>query len=96
MTELLSRVSASLYTEFYNIHIGDGGYPPQPLYTLVDENGNSLFETRDRRLLRAILANNDDALVHYITKYPETCAGDIFYLATARGGVDVLRALLQH
>lgn len=103
MTETLSRISASLYTGFYSLDIGHDGHPPRPLYTLVDENGNSLFETHGGRLLRAILVNNDvDALVHYITKYPEItepsviCTGDIFYQATALGGVDVLRTLLQH
>jgi ankyrin repeat protein len=103
MTETLSRISASLYARFHILDLGDDGYPPQPLYTLVDENGNILFETHDGRLLDAILRNNDvDALIQYVTRYPEITKpaagyrGDIFYLATARGGVDVLRALLQY
>lgn len=98
MTDKLSGISASLYTGFYSPHIGDDGYPPQTLYTLVDENGNISFETCDRRLLREILVNTDvDAPVQYITKYPEVvCTRNIFYLATALGSANVLKALLQH
>ncbi|KAL7904461.1 hypothetical protein GGI35DRAFT_484487 [Trichoderma velutinum] len=98
-----SLISASLYTEFHSPEIIEDGYPPQPLYTLVDENGNSLFETRGHQLLRAILVNNDvDALVHYLTQYPEITesvpiyTGDIFYRAIALGGTDVVRALFQY
>lgn len=70
MTEKSSRISASLYTGFDSLDIDHDGYPPLPLYRFVDENGNILFETHGRRLLRAILVINDvDASAHYITKY---------------------------
>lgn len=101
MAEKFFPVSGSRYRKFDTLYLDSDGNPPQRIYTLIDENGNTLFEDCNRELLRAILRNNDvDALAQYLTKYPEVTESlyssglDVFYQAAAYGGVDVLRSLL--
>ncbi|KAK6449454.1 hypothetical protein FP744_10005704 [Trichoderma asperellum] len=72
MAEKFFPVSGSRYRKFDTLYLDSDGNPPQRIYTLIDENGNTLFEDCNRELLRAILRNNDvDALAQYLTKYPE-------------------------
>jgi ankyrin repeat protein len=104
MAANLPPISGSRYIDFSELQLdGVYGNPPDPLYTLVDEEGNTLFECHENKLMRTIIENSDtDALTHYLMKYPQRLAKvhvsyrDAFHQAISLDSIVSLRILLEY